>query len=118
MTEQDTQEKIQQLKYLIELKSNIKKSDQTVEREFNEAILDMEIIALKSELRVKAIKRAIIFLEVWRNNGNFEAISFDGARMRADPVVTGIPIQDLWNARSKAYFLANWSFGIDSHWIA
>ena len=90
---------------------------QTVEREFEIARLDMEIIVIECETRAATAKRVLLFLDAWRKTGRFTAIREDGVRREASPVVTGVPVQDFWNVIGEAHTLANWSFGRNGPWV-
>lgn len=110
-------ETIERLEKLRKHREGLNRAPQTVEREFEAAQLDMEIAILECEVRPAIAKRVQIFLDAWRRTGRFTAIREDGARREANPVVTGVPVQNFWNVRSEAHKLANWSFGINSPWV-
>jgi len=110
-------EKIEHLKKLTKYREGLNLHPQTVGREFEAAQLDMEIAILEGEIRAAVAQRALFFLDTWRKTGRFTAIREDGARREANPVATGVPVQDFWNVRSEAHKLANWSFGINSPWV-
>lgn len=105
-------ETIYRLEQLRNRRAHAETAPQTVEREIALARLDMEIEILDCAIQSSIAKRVLVFLDIWRKTGSFTAIRQDGARMDADPVVTGIPVQDFWNVRGEAHRLARWSFGI------
>lgn len=105
-------ETIYRLEQLRNRRAHIETAPQTVEREMTLTRLDMDIEILDCAIRSKVAERVLVFLESWRKTGRFTAIRQDGARMDADPVVTGIPVQDFWNVRGEAHRLARWSFGL------
>lgn len=115
--ENTMRETIERLEKLRKNREGLSRVPQTVEREFEAAQLDMEIAIFECEVRPAIAKRVQIFLDAWRKTGRFTAIREDGARREANPVVTGVPVQDFWNVRGEAHTLANWSFGINSPWV-
>ncbi len=104
-------EKWKRLEKLLANRKDLNLAPQTVAREYEAAQLDIEITLLECEVKAAVSKRARIFLDAWIKAGRFTAIREDGARMEAAPVVTGVPVQDFWNAKGEAYRLANWSLG-------
>lgn len=103
-----------QLNQLIKLREELNKGHQTVDKELESTLLDLEISILKSDQRKLLASRALIFLDAWRKTGRFTAIRRDGVRRDSNQVITGDRLQDFWNVRSEALMLANWSLWINS----
>ena len=114
--EKTMRETIERLEKLRKHREYLNLAQQTVEREFEAARLDMEIAIIECEVRSAIAKLVLIFLDAWRRTGHFTAIREDGVRRESNPVVTGVPVQDFWNVRGEAHTLANWSLGINSPW--
>jgi len=98
----------EELVRLRKMRTAVLGESQTGVTKYRAAILDRQIRILEREEQNAIDRLAITFLGFYKNTGTFVAVSANGARLEAAPIVTRNSVETMSNVISEADYLAKW----------